>query len=90
MLLRSSLSVDFWWDANETNNYLTNRMPTKTVNGYMKPHEGVYEEVPDIVNTYIRITINHHRNNWREEVYSCYLIGFVESVVDKTCCHAFR
>ena len=50
MLLRSGLSVDFWWDTYETSSYITNRMPTKTANGYMTPHEGLYKEVLDIGN----------------------------------------
>ena len=30
MMLRSGLPVDFWWDAYEASNYITNRLPTKT------------------------------------------------------------
>ena len=32
MLLRSGLPVDFWWDAYEASNYITNRLPTKISN----------------------------------------------------------
>ena len=32
MLLPSGLSVDFWWDAYETSNYITNQIPTNTDN----------------------------------------------------------
>ena len=35
MLLRSSLPVAFWWLAVECAAYLLNRLPTKTVLGYM-------------------------------------------------------
>lgn len=41
MLLRSGLPVDFWWDAYDASNYITNRLPTKTANGYQTPYEGV-------------------------------------------------
>ena len=34
MLLRSGSPVDFWWDAYEASNYITNRLPTKTSCGY--------------------------------------------------------
>ena len=44
MLLRAGLPVDFWWDAYETSNYLTVRLPTKTAHGYITPFEGVYGE----------------------------------------------
>ena len=39
MLLRSGLPADFWWDAYETSNYLTNRLTTKTSRGYITPYE---------------------------------------------------
>ena len=51
MLLRSCLPVDFWWDANKASNYITNRLPTKTSNGYMTPFEGVYKLIPDLSST---------------------------------------
>ena len=76
MLLRSGLSVDFWWDAYEMSSYITNRMPTKTAKVYMTPHEGVYQEAPDIENlrvwgckTNIRVPRNHHRNDWCDKLY---------------------
>ena len=42
MLLHSSLPVAFWWLAVECAAYLLNRLPTKTVLGYMSPYECVY------------------------------------------------
>ena len=30
MVIRLCLPVDFWWDAYETSNFITNRLPTKT------------------------------------------------------------
>ena len=47
MLLRSSLHVAFWWLALECAAYLLNRLPTKTVLGYMSPYECVYSAAPD-------------------------------------------
>ncbi len=46
MLLRAGLPVDFWWDAYETSNYITNRLPTKTAFGYQTQFEGVYGKIP--------------------------------------------
>ena len=48
MLLRSSLPVAFWWLAVECAAYLLNRLPTKTVLGYMSPYECVYGATPDL------------------------------------------
>ena len=48
MLLRSSLPVAFWWLAVERAAYLLNRLPTKTVLGYMSPFEFVYGAAPDL------------------------------------------
>ena len=48
MILRSGLPVDFWWDAYEASNYITNRLPTKTSCGYQTPYEGVFGEIPDL------------------------------------------
>ena len=50
MLLRSGLPVDFWWDAYEASNYITNRLPTKTSRGYRTPFEGVFASVPNLSN----------------------------------------
>ena len=48
MLLPSSLPVAFWWLAVECAAYLLNRLPTKTVLGYMSPNECVYGAAPDL------------------------------------------
>ena len=78
MLLRSSLPKDFWWDAYESSNYITNRMPTKTAKGYQTPYEGVFKEIPDLSNlrvwgckTYLKIP-----KYWREKATSGYLMGY--------------
>jgi hypothetical protein len=83
MLLRSSLPKDFWWDAYESSNYITNRMPTKTAKGYQTPYEGVFKEIPDLSNlrvwgckTYLKIPKNYLRKDWREKATSGYLMGY--------------
>ena len=48
MMLQSGLPTDFWWDAYETSNYLTNRLPTKTVHGYITPFEALTKYRPDL------------------------------------------
>ena len=48
MILRSGLHVDFWWDAYEASNYITNRLPTKTSCGYQTPYDGVFGEMTDL------------------------------------------
>ena len=49
MLLRSSLPVAFWWLAVECAAYLLNRLPTKTVLGYIYvPYKCVYGAAPDL------------------------------------------
>jgi hypothetical protein len=35
MMLRAGLPTDFWWNAYETSNYITNRLTTKTSFGYI-------------------------------------------------------
>ena len=83
MLLRSGLPVDFWWDAYETATYITIRLPTTTARGYMTPWEAVYGVVPDISNirvwgckTYLKVPRNYIRKDWREKVFSGYLMGY--------------
>ena len=83
MLLRSGLPVDFWWDAYEASNYLTNRLPTKTALGYQTPFEGIYGEIPDLsvlrvwgCKTYLKIPKNYLRKDWREKCTSGYLMGY--------------
>ena len=83
MLLRSSLPIEFWWDAYETSNYITNRMPTKTSKGYQTPFEGVFKEIPNLENlrvwgckTYLKIPKNYLRKDWREKATSGYLMGY--------------
>ena len=48
MLLGSSLPVSFWWLVMECAAYLLNRLPTKSVRGYMSPYECVYGAAPDL------------------------------------------
>ena len=83
MLLRSSLPIEFWWDAYETSNYITNRLPTKTSKGYQTPFEGVFKEIPDLKNlrvwgckTYLKIPKNYLRKDWRGNATSGYLMGY--------------
>ena len=70
MLLTSKLPVDFWWDAYDTSNYITNRLPTKTAKRYRTPYEGIYQELPDLSNlrvwgckTYLKIPKNYIRKD---------------------------
>ena len=83
MLLRSGLPVDFWWDAYETSNFITNRLPTKTAFGYQTPFEGIFGEIPDLsllrvwgCKTYLKIPKNYLRKDWREKCTSGYLMGY--------------
>ena len=48
MVICSCLQVDFWWNAYDTSNFITNRLPTKTAFGYQTPYEGVFNETPDL------------------------------------------
>ena len=66
MLLRAGLPIDFWWDAYDTGNYITNRLPTKTAKGYRTPYEGIYNDIPDLSNL----------KDWREKSTSGYLMGY--------------
>ena len=83
MLLRAALLVDFWWDAYEASNYITNRLPTETADGYQAPYESLYKEVPDLsllrvwgCKTYLKIPKNYMRKDWREKCTSGYLMGY--------------
>jgi hypothetical protein len=85
MLLRSGLPVDFWYDAYETSNYLTVRLPTKTAHGYITPFEGVYGKVPDLSHlriwgckSYLKLPKNYQRKDWRDKCFSGYFIGYSE------------
>ena len=83
ILLRSGLPVDFWWDAYATASYIVNRLPTQTVNGYMTPWECVYNKIPDLSHlriwgckTYLKMPRNYARKDFRDKVFSGYLIGY--------------
>ena len=85
MLLRAGLPVDFWWDAYETSNYLTVRLPTKTAHGYMTPFEGVYGEVPDLSHlriwgckAYLKLPKDYQRKDWRDKAFTGYFVGYNE------------
>ena len=85
MLLRSGLPVDFWWDAYETSNYLTVRLPTKTARGYQTPFEGVYGELPDLAHlriwgckAYLKLPKNYQRKDWRDKSFAGYFVGYSE------------
>ena len=83
MMLRSGLPVDFWWDAYEASNYITNRLPTKTSSGYQTPYEGVFGEIPDLsllrvwgCKAYMKIPKTYLRKDWREKCSSGYMMGY--------------
>ena len=85
MLLRAGLPVDWWWDAYETSNYLTVRLPTKTARGYMTPYEGVYGLVPDLSHlriwgckAYLKLPKNYIRKDWRDKSFAGYFVGYSE------------
>ena len=85
MIIRSGLPVDYWWDAYEASNFITNRLPTKTVFGYQTPYEGVYQETPDLsmlrvwgCKSYIKIPKTYLRKDWRDKCQSGYLMGYSE------------
>ena len=42
------LPTEFWWDAYQTSNYITVRLPTKTKKGYITPFECLTGQVPDL------------------------------------------
>ena len=48
MLLHSGLPVPFWWLALRTAVYLQNRMPTKTVCGYLTSYECMRQVPPNL------------------------------------------
>ena len=85
MLLRSSLPVAFWWLAVECAAYLLNRLPTKTVLGYMSPNECVYGAAPDL--KWIRIWgckcyALKPKADWPkdfdEKAYTGFLVGYAQ------------
>jgi hypothetical protein len=85
MLLRAGLPVDFWWDAYETSNYLTVRLPTKTAHGYMTPFEGVYGKVADLSHlriwgckAYLKLPKDYQRKDWRDKAFTGYFVGYNE------------
>ena len=88
MVIRSCLPVDFWWDAYEASNYITNRLPTKTARGYQTPYEGVYSEIPDLstlrvwgCKSYITIPKTYRRKDFRDKCHVGYLMGYFEEGV---------
>jgi hypothetical protein len=85
MLLRSGLPVDFWWDAYDTSNYITVRLPTKTAKGYMTPYEGVFGELPNLSHlriwgckAYLSVPKNYQRKDWRDKSFAGQFIGYSE------------
>ena len=85
LLLRSSLPTEFWWDAYQTSNYITVRLPTKTKKGYITPFECLTGQVPDLKHLrvwgckmYLRMPRNYQRKDWREKPFVGYLIGYSE------------
>ena len=83
MLLRSSLPVAFWWFAAECAVYILNRLPTKTVLGYMSPYECVFNVAPDLkwfriwgCKCYVLKPIAERRKDFDDKAYSGYLVGY--------------
>ena len=90
MLLRSSLSVAFWWLAVECAAHLLNRLPTKTVLGYISPYEWVYGAAPDL--KWIRIwgckcyalkPKTDRRKDFDEKAYTGFLVGYAQQNTGK-------
>jgi hypothetical protein len=48
MLMRSGLPLPFWWCALKCAAWLLNRLPTRTAQGYITPHEYVYDRLPNL------------------------------------------
>ena len=48
MILRVELPTDFWRDAYETSNYITNKIPTNTSLEYITPKEVITRLVRDL------------------------------------------
>jgi hypothetical protein len=83
MLLRAGLPVIFWWDAYETSEYITNRLPTKTAKGFMSPEEFVTGIVPDVSHwriwgckAYAKIPRSYQRKEFSEKVISGFHVGY--------------
>mmetsp|Transcript_25719 Transcript_25719/g.48242 ORF Transcript_25719/g.48242 Transcript_25719/m.48242 type:complete len:863 (-) Transcript_25719:324-2912(-) len=85
MLIRSSLPVAFWWLAVECASYLLNRVPTKTVAGYMTPFECITGVAPDL--KWLRIwgckcyslkPIAERKKDFDDKAYSGFLVGYAE------------
>lgn len=85
MLLRSSLPVPFWWLAVECAVYLLNRLPTKTVSGYMSPHECVTGTPPNLkwlriwgCKCYALKPVAERRKDFDDKAYSGFLVGYAQ------------
>ena len=85
MLLRSSLPVAFWWLAVECAVYLLNRLPPKTVLGYMSPYECVCGAAPDLkwihiwgCKCYALKPKADRRKDFDEKAYTGFLVGYAQ------------
>ena len=85
MILRAGLPTDFWWDAYETSNYITNRLPTNTSLGYITPEEAITGLVPDLAHlriwgckAYLTKPKSDLRKDFRDKVFVGYFIGYSE------------
>ena len=83
MMLRAGLPTDFWWNAYETSNYITNRLPTKTSFGYITPEEALTHITPDLSHlrvwgckAYLRMPRNNLLKDFRDKTYSGYFMGY--------------
>ena len=85
MMLQTGLPTDFCWDAYETNNYVTNRLPTKTVHGYITPFEALTKYCPDLSHlriwgckAYVKLSRNYTRKDFRDKSLVGHFIGYSE------------
>ena len=85
MMLRAGLPTDFWWDAYETSNYITNRLPTRTKNGFKTPFEELNKQIPDLSHlriwgckAYFKLPLAYLRKDFRDKSYVGYFVGYSE------------
>ena len=85
MMLQSGLPTDFWWDAYEKRNYLTNRLPTKIVQEYITPFEALTKYCPDLSHlriwgckAYVKLSRNYTRKDFRDKSLVGHFIGYTE------------
>ena len=82
MILRAGLPTDFCWDAYETSNYITNRLPTKTSLGYVLPEEATTILALDLAHlriwrckAYLTKPNSDLRKDFKDKLFVGYFIG---------------